>query len=136
MRRFLLDTGIAAHYMNRRQGVHLRAKAEMAKGHKVGICIPVLAELCFGAENSNSRDATLRQISRALRTWKLWPATPHSAREYGRLAAHLKRVGRPMQQLDIFIAAIALEIPNCTLVSADSDLLAIPGLTVENWNHS
>jgi tRNA(fMet)-specific endonuclease VapC len=30
-------------------------------------------------------------------------------------------------------AAIALSLGNCTVVSNDSDLLAIPGLTVENW---
>jgi hypothetical protein len=27
----------------------------------------------------------------------------------------------------------ALSLGNCTVVSADSDLLAIPRLTVENW---
>ena len=32
------------------------------------------------------------------------------------------------------IAAIAFALGNCTVVSADSDLLAVPGLTVENWS--
>jgi tRNA(fMet)-specific endonuclease VapC len=31
------------------------------------------------------------------------------------------------------IAAIALTLGNCTVVSTDSDLSAVPGLTVENW---
>ena len=38
-----------------------------------------------------------------------------------------------MQQIDIQIAAIAITLGNCTVVSTDSDLTAIPGLTVENW---
>ncbi|MHB1560792.1 MAG: type II toxin-antitoxin system VapC family toxin [Isosphaeraceae bacterium] len=38
-----------------------------------------------------------------------------------------------MQQVDIQIAAIALALGNCTVVSGDSDLRAIPGLTVEDW---
>jgi tRNA(fMet)-specific endonuclease VapC len=38
-----------------------------------------------------------------------------------------------MQQIDIQIAAIALSLGNCTVVTADSDLAAIPGLRVENW---
>jgi tRNA(fMet)-specific endonuclease VapC len=38
-----------------------------------------------------------------------------------------------MQQIDIQIAAIALSLGNCTVISTDSDLLAIPGLSVENW---
>ena len=45
----------------------------------------------------------------------------------------LKRIGRPMQQVDVQIAAIAFALGNCTVVSGDSDLKAIPGLHVEDW---
>ena len=45
----------------------------------------------------------------------------------------LKTIGRPMGQNDIMIAAIALSLGNATVVTMDSDLAAIPGLTVENW---
>jgi tRNA(fMet)-specific endonuclease VapC len=38
-----------------------------------------------------------------------------------------------MQQIDIMIAAIAFSLGDCSVVSADSDLAAVPGLTVENW---
>jgi tRNA(fMet)-specific endonuclease VapC len=38
-----------------------------------------------------------------------------------------------MQQIDIMVAAIALSLGNCTVVSNDTDLAAVPGLTVENW---
>jgi hypothetical protein len=37
-----------------------------------------------------------------------------------------------MQQIDIQIAAIAFVLDHCTVVSGDSDLKAIPGLTVED----
>ena len=33
----------------------------------------------------------------------------------------------------IYPPAIAKTLGNCTVVSADSDLTAVPGLTVENW---
>jgi tRNA(fMet)-specific endonuclease VapC len=38
-----------------------------------------------------------------------------------------------MQQIDVMVAAIAQVIGNCTVVSSDSDIAAIPGLKVENW---
>jgi tRNA(fMet)-specific endonuclease VapC len=38
-----------------------------------------------------------------------------------------------MQQVDLMVAAIALSLGNCTVVSKDSDLFAVPGLDVENW---
>jgi len=38
-----------------------------------------------------------------------------------------------MQQIDIMVAAISFALGNCTVVSKDTDLAAIPGLKVENW---
>ena len=38
-----------------------------------------------------------------------------------------------MQQIDIQIAAVALSLGSCAVVSADSDLAAVPKLMVENW---
>ena len=45
MRRFLLDTGIAGDYINRRNNVYDRAREEVARGNRIGICIPVFGEL-------------------------------------------------------------------------------------------
>lgn len=69
----------------------------------------------------------------ALPTWKIWPFDETAAFEYGRIAAELRRIGRPMQVVDMMIAAIALTLGNCTVVSSDADLSAVPKLTVENW---
>jgi len=64
---------------------------------------------------------------------RCWPFDRNAAEEYGRLAAELRRIGRPMQQIDIMIAAVAFSLGNCTVVSVGSDLAAVPGLRVENW---
>jgi tRNA(fMet)-specific endonuclease VapC len=84
-------------------------------------------------ERSASRDANLHRLKRGLSEIICWPFDRNAAEEYGRLAAELKRMGRPMQQIDIQIAAIALSLGSCIVVSTDSDLAAVPGLTVENW---
>jgi tRNA(fMet)-specific endonuclease VapC len=68
-----------------------------------------------------------------LPTLTIWPYNESAAAEFGRLAATLRRLGRPMQQIDIQIAAIALSLGYCTVVSGESDLAAVPGLPVENW---
>ena len=133
MRRYLLDTGIAGDYIDRRRGVYERAQEEVAKGNRIGIGVPVLAELAYGIEQSMSRGRNMQSLRTTLAAWKVWPFDEAAAFEYGRLAAELRRVGRPMQTVDIMIAAIALTLGNCTVVSADSDLTAIPGLKVENW---
>ena len=38
-----------------------------------------------------------------------------------------------MQQVDIQVAAIALALGQCTVVSEDTDLSVVPGLSIENW---
>jgi len=133
MRRCLLDTGSAADCIFRRRGVHERVKQARRAGDKIGIGIPVLAELLAGVEYSATRERNLDIINRNMRLFRLWPFTTEAAREYGRLYAALRRAGRPMQVVDMMIAAIARTLGNCIVVSADSDLAAVPGLTVENW---
>lgn len=133
MKRFLLDTGIAGWFINNKRGVRVRAFAEMQRGNRLGLCPPGLGELYFGAENSATPKRNLQRLILALPHFIVWPYTDTAAEEYGRIAAHLQRTGRPMQQIDIQLAAIALTLGNTTVVSADSDLHAIPGLSVENW---
>lgn len=133
MRRYLLDTGIAGLYIARGHGVYDRAREEASRGNRVGICLPVLAELAYGVEWSATRDRNMHRLRDALAAWKLWPVTEEAAFEYGRLAAELRRIGRLIQQNDMMIAAITLSLGNCTVVSSDSDLAAVPGLTVDNW---
>ena len=38
-----------------------------------------------------------------------------------------------MQAIDLQVAAIALSLGNCTVVTTDTDLAAVFGLSVENW---
>lgn len=133
MRRYLLDTGIVGDLMNHRHGVDVRVREDDARGDRVGISIPVLCELWLGVEMSRDPVATERRLRHTLPRLVVWPFDSSAAREYGRLEAILRRTGRPMQQIDVQIAAIALTLGNTTVVSADSDLFAVPGLTVENW---
>jgi tRNA(fMet)-specific endonuclease VapC len=133
MTRYLLDTGAMGDLINRRKGVDQRAKAARLAGGRLGTCVPVLGELFFGVEYSQTRDANRARLIRAMAGLWLWPYTREAAEEYGRLAAQLRRTGRAMQQVDIQVAAIALRLNECTVVSDDTDLLAVPGLRVENW---
>lgn len=132
-RRYLLDSGPTFDYIFRRRGVHERVKEARRSGAKIGIGVPVLGEIIGGVEASASRDANWDVVGRGLATLILWPFDRAAAYEYGRLFAELRRVGRAMQQIDIQIAAIALTLGNCIVVTTDSDLAAIPGLTVESW---
>jgi tRNA(fMet)-specific endonuclease VapC len=133
VKRYLLDTGIVQHFINRRPGILQRVDAARHAGDRIGICTPVLGELRSGVEGSLSRDRNLQRLRHGLSRLLVWPYMNEAAEEFGRIFAELRRIGRPMQQIDIMIAAIAQSLGNCTIVTADSDLAAVPGGAVENW---
>jgi tRNA(fMet)-specific endonuclease VapC len=133
MIRYLLDTNAMGHFLDHRRGVDVRVRDARMRGAIIGTCIPVVAELFYGVEFSASRDANRPRLVRGLSRIRCWPFDRKAAEEYGRIAAELRRIGRPMQQIDIMIAAVARSLGNCTVVTNDTDLPAVPGLSVENW---
>jgi tRNA(fMet)-specific endonuclease VapC len=133
VRRFILDTGIAGLYLDRKRGVFERAAAEVASGNRVGIAAPILGELAFRAEGSPRREENLLRLRQAIGVWKVSLADIDAEFEYGRIAFELKTLGRPIGQNDITIAAIAFTLGNTTVVTMDTDLASVPGLSVENW---
>jgi tRNA(fMet)-specific endonuclease VapC len=136
MNRFLLDTGIASDYVNRRAGVFERASESVRRGARLGISSPVLGELWGGVWYSDSPDRNAPRMARHLADFTIWPFDKAAAEEFGRLYATLRRLGRPMQQIDIQTAAIALTLGNCTIVTKDSDFSAVPGLQVADWSRA
>lgn len=106
----------------------------MAAGHRIGVGLPTVCELFAGAEYSDTRSRNLTRLRHNLLDLVLWPLDKKAAQEFGRLYALLRRNGRPMQQIDIQIAAIALTLRNCTVITKDSDFAAVPGLSIEDWS--
>ena len=136
MKRYLLDTGIAADYSNRRGGAFARARKALADGARLGLGAPVLGELWDGVFYSATRGFNEGLLKRHLGHFASWPFEQAVALEYGRLAADLRQRGRVMQQIDIHIAAIALTLDDCIVVSKDADLREVTGLAIENWASS
>jgi tRNA(fMet)-specific endonuclease VapC len=133
MKRLMLDTGIAGDYIFRRKNVYERVRHAAARGLKIGIAMPAIGELFAGIEQSQSREINLDKLKRDLHGLRPWPFDRKAAEEFGRLYAYLRKIGRPMQQIDVQIAGIALSLGSCTLATRDTDFGAIPGLTVEMW---
>jgi tRNA(fMet)-specific endonuclease VapC len=133
MRRYLPDTNALGDFINRRHGVDDRVRDALRAGHRVGACPPAVGEYRYGLELSVTRDENLKRFRAGFDRLLVWPFDIAAAEEFGRLRAALRRAGRPMQPIDITIAAVAFSIGNCTVVTTDSDLSAVPGLPVENW---
>jgi tRNA(fMet)-specific endonuclease VapC len=134
MKRYVLDTGIAADFVFRRGHVFDVVHQRTLAGGVVGIALPTLGELFAGVEYSQTREANLKKLLRNLPRLTLWPFDRNAAEEFGKIFAGLRRVGRPIQQIDMQIAAITVCLGNSVLVTKDSDFSAIPGLNLEDWS--
>jgi tRNA(fMet)-specific endonuclease VapC len=133
MKRYLLDTNAVGDFINHRFGVTERAQEARVRGAVIGTCEPVVAELFFGVENSATRDENLKRLQHGLSRLRCWPLDRRASEEFGRVAAALKRAGRLIGPIDMLVAAIALTLGDCTVVTNDKDYLAVPGLSVEDW---
>lgn len=133
MKKLLLDSGILSDFINRRRSVYDRVKECAAQRIRIGTCVPVLAEIAFGIEASASRDRNMQRLIVALPSLTVWPFDNDAAFRYGLVASELRRIGRPMQVVGMMIAAIAFNLGDCTVATTDSDLLAVPNLTVVQW---
>lgn len=136
MRRYLLDSNAVNAFVSRREPFRTRVWETRLRGDRIGTCEPVVAELFYGLEFSSSREENIERLNRALSGLRIWPFDRAAARQFALIMADLRRRGLPIQFVDIMIAAIALSLGNTTIVSSDTDLLRVPGLTVENWTES
>lgn len=136
MRRYLLDSNAVTSLINQREPFIQRVRESRLHGGRIGICEPVVAELHYGLALSTSREENIVRLRRGLSGLIVWPLDRRASELYGEIAAELRRRGRPMQVIDMLLAAIASSLGDCTVITTDSDLLAIPGLAVENWEVS
>jgi tRNA(fMet)-specific endonuclease VapC len=130
---YCLDTDMCIYLLNGHPRIKIRV-AEVGVT-ALAVAIPTVGELYFGAYNSGRMEANVARV-RAF----LSPPGPQvlcidepAAREFGRFKALLRRAGRPIGDIDLFIAGVAAS-QGLTVVTNNTDHFArIPDLSLENW---
>lgn len=130
--RYLLDTNICIYIAKQRPPAVAKRFSRLAAG-TVGMSLITYGELRYGAEKSArgaEAQATLEQLV------ELIPVLEPSAvagETYGMLRAHLERLGTPIGNNDLWIAAHALAL-GVTLVSNNTrEFERVPKLKLQNW---
>ena len=130
---WLLDTNtiIYAQYVGGRVRDRLD---EASRQGRIVTSILVLAELFYGAERSARPAANRLKVEQLVEALEVLPITMGSAVRFGVLKQQLVSRGRVKADIDLHIAATAIET-GATLVTNDGALLAgdIEGLVAENW---
>lgn len=90
-----------------------------------------IAELFYGAYNSE-KEEHFEDVAEIIRDFEQYHITG-CLREYARLRWLLKEKGKPVDHLDLFIAATALEEDLILVTGNVKHFSRIPGLKIENW---
>jgi tRNA(fMet)-specific endonuclease VapC len=131
---WLLDTNMLVYARNGVASVVSRLDDVWEQGEVVTSLL-VVGELIYGVEKSIRREGNLAAVEQQLAMLDgILPLTDAIVQRFGRLKAEMGRRGIIKQDIDLHIAATAIEA-GATLVTNDGALLdgTIPGLTAENW---
>jgi predicted nucleic acid-binding protein len=110
----ILDTNIVSEPLRPRPDLRVRNWIDAQTAGELFLCTPVLAELHFGVERlaagvrKDRLRASIDRFENDLYRGRILALDTAAAAAYGRLVAMRERMGRPIQQMDGLIAAIAL----------------------------
>lgn len=130
----LLDTNTLLYLIKHHPPQVAERIDALAPNDSLAMSFITWAELLQGAEGSQRREATLRQLHQLARQVPvLYPEGPQICGHYAVQATALKRWGTPIGANDLWIACHALAL-DATLVSHNVSAFArIEGLRLEDW---
>lgn len=94
--------------------------------------VTAIGELYYGAYNSARREENLQRARSFAQTVTVLYCDDVTAEFYAKVRSQLKKIGRPIPQNDIWIAAIALQY-DLPIASKDKHFDSIEGLERIEW---
>lgn len=130
--RYVLDTNICIYIAKQRPPEVARRFARLAAG-TVGMSLITYGELRYGAEKSVRGAEALATLDQLVELIPVLELSAGVGETYGKLRAHLERLGTPIGNNDLWIAAHALAL-GVTLVSNNTrEFERVPKLKLQNW---
>jgi tRNA(fMet)-specific endonuclease VapC len=131
-RRYLIDTNHMSAAVRPMSPLHLRLRSAHRAGFIFGTCVLVLGELETGFRQTPDPGRNRRMLRTVRKQIRLWPLDEPIAELFGEIFLDLRRRGRALSQVDIFLAAMCRYM-NLVLLTSDRDFEALPDLRTENW---
>jgi tRNA(fMet)-specific endonuclease VapC len=129
--KYLLDTNICIYFLNQDQSV--TEKISKISADDMAISIITVAELQFGAFNSNKIKENLERITYLRNIMKTINLNAAITEEYAKIKSILRKSGNLIDDFDILIASTAI-VNNLVLVTNNQQHFnRIDNLLTENW---
>jgi tRNA(fMet)-specific endonuclease VapC len=127
---YLLDTNHSSRLFRREPKVVATFTGRASED--IVLCMPSVAELWFMVHNSRRVQQNRADMIRFISNFPLLDLTPNAAEEFGVIKSELRRLGKPIPDVDIQIAAVA-RTAGRTLLTDDAHFASVPNLRLENW---
>jgi len=126
----MLDTNIVSHIVRGQAA----AIGRLLRHPVDAVCVSAITagEIRFGLARRPEAHRMQAAMERFLQQTEILPWDANASRRYGPLRAEIQRLGQPIGELDLLIAAHALAV-GTTLVTNDAAFARVPGLTIEDW---
>ena len=128
---YLLDTDTCIYWLRNRQSV--RERVREVGWNQISICVITVAELYYGAYNSNRVTENLARAEFFIQNLPVLPLNDTALRGFGDLKAELRRIGQPIADFDLLIASVALAESYILVTNNTRHYDRIPELQLENW---
>lgn len=133
MIRYLADTNVIG-YFTRQKHPKFQAQVERAlRANAIAISVITRAETRYGQALLNANDKRQATIDLLLEAAPTLPWTPQAADLYGTINAQLRKMGQPIGDLDVMIAAHALAENLILITHNTKHFERIEGLQMEDW---
>lgn len=129
---YLLDTNICI-YIIKKQPPSVFKRFEQLEIGKVSMSVVTFGELEYGATKSNNSAKAHEILLELINYIPVLPMENAGAHHYAKIRTRLEKLGTPIGNNDLWIAAHALAL-GCTLVSNNTkEFSRIEELQLENW---
>ena len=131
MSHYVLDTDTCIYWLKGKE--QIRNNVEQVDVDNLKVTIITLAELRYGAYNSQKVRENLKNIDNFLRKVRVLPLDEEATHRFGKIKVDLRRSGQIIEDFDILIASITMT-HGATLVTNNVEhFKRIAGLSYENW---
>ena len=132
MIKLMLDTNMCI-YVIKQKPKKVIDKFRKLSFSEVAISSIVLSELEFGVVKSTQPAQNRLALTQFLAPLEILAYNDIAAFYYGKIRAHLQKMGTPIGSLDLLIAAHTLSV-GCSLVTNnESEFQRVPRLKILNW---
>lgn len=126
--KLLIDTNIVSYLL--KNSPYARPYLQHLKGNVLYISFITLGEIYYWAETAQWGEKRRADLAQRLNAYITVPFEHETARVYARIAAGRKRIGRPINLHDAWIAACAIQHDIPLVTHNGRDFGGIPGLQV------